>query len=82
MCQMTADTKIALWLVILLAYGALIMASNLNYENTVDPVIKQVNKKVLLKNITQRLQNLRECLAKEATSEDIHLKTCLSKSFI
>lgn len=46
---MSADTKIALWLVILLAYGALIMASNLNYENTVDPVIKQVNKKVLLK---------------------------------
>lgn len=46
---MSADTKIVLWLVILLAYGALIMASNLNYENTVDPVIKQVNKKVLLK---------------------------------
>lgn len=44
----------------------------LNYENTVDPVITQVNKKVLLKNNTQRLQNLRECLAKEATSEDIH----------
>lgn len=28
--------------------------------------------KVLLKNNKQRLQNLRECLAKEATSEDIH----------
>lgn len=69
---MAADAKILLWLVILLPYGALIVASDLNYENTVDPVITQVNKKVLLKNITQRLQNLRECLAKEATSEDIH----------
>lgn len=72
MCKMTADSKILLWMVILLAYGALIVASDLNYESTVDPVITQVNKKVLLKNITQRLQNLRECLAKEATSEDIH----------
>lgn len=72
MCKMTADSKFLLWLVILLAYGALIVASDLNYENTVDPVITQVNKKVLLKNNTQRLQNLRECLAKEATSEDIH----------
>lgn len=69
---MAADAKILLWLVILLPYGALIVASDLNYENTVDPVITQVNKKVLLKNNTQRLQNLRECLAKEATSEDIH----------
>lgn len=69
---MAADAKIMLWLVILLPYGALIVASDLNYENTVDPVITQVNKKVLLKNNTQRLQNLRECLAKEATSEDIH----------
>lgn len=72
MCKMAADAKILLWLVILLPYGALIVASDLNYENTVDPVITQVNKKVLLKNNTQRLQNLRECLAKEATSEDIH----------
>lgn len=69
---MAADAKILLWLVILLPYGALIVASDLNYENTVDPVITQVNTKVLLKNNTQRLQNLRECLAKEATSEDIH----------
>lgn len=69
---MAADAKILLWLVILLPYGALIVASDLNYENTVDPVITQVNKKVLLKNNKQRLQNLRECLAKEATSEDIH----------
>lgn len=69
---MAADAKILLWLVILLPYGALIVASDLNYENTVDPVITQVNKKVLLKNNTQRLQNLRECLANEATSEDIH----------
>lgn len=69
---MAADAKILLWLVILLPYGALIVASDLNYENTVDPVITQVNKKVLLKNNTQRLQNIRECLAKEATSEDIH----------
>lgn len=69
---MAADAKILFWLVILLPYGALIVASDLNYENTVDPVITQVNKKVLLKNNTQRLQNLRECLAKEATSEDIH----------
>lgn len=69
---MAADAKILLWLVILLPYGALIVASDLNYENTVDPVITHVNKKVLLKNNTQRLQNLRECLAKEATSEDIH----------
>lgn len=69
---MAADAKILLWLVILLPYGALIVASDLNYENTVDWVITQVNKKVLLKNNTQRLQNLRECLAKEATSEDIH----------
>lgn len=69
---MAADAKILLWLVILLPYGALIVASDLNYENTVDPVITQVNKNVLLKNNTQRLQNLRECLAKEATSEDIH----------
>lgn len=69
---MAADAKILLWLVILLPYGALTVASDLNYENTVDPVITQVNKKVLLKNNTQRLQNLRECLAKEATSEDIH----------
>lgn len=69
---MAADANILLWLVILLPYGALIVASDLNYENTVDPVITQVNKKVLLKNNTQRLQNLRECLAKEATSEDIH----------
>lgn len=69
---MAADANILLWLVILLPYGALIVASDLNYVNTVDPVITQVNKKVLLKNITQRLQNLRECLAKEATSEDIH----------
>lgn len=69
---MAADAKILLWLVILLPYGTLIVASDLNYENTVDPVITQVNKKVLLKNNTQRLQNLRECLAKEATSEDIH----------
>lgn len=69
---MAADAKILLWLVILLPYGALIVASDLNYENTVDPVITQVNKKVLLKNNTQRLQKLRECLAKEATSEDIH----------
>lgn len=72
MCKMAADAKILLWLVILLPYVALIVASDLNYENTVDPVITQVNKKVLLKNNTQRLQNLRECLAKEATSEDIH----------
>lgn len=72
MCKMAADAKILLWLVILLPYGALIVASDLNYENTVDPVITQVNKKVLLKNNKQRLQNLRECLAKEATSEDIH----------
>lgn len=72
MCKMTADSKFLLWLVILLAYGALIVASDLNYESIVDPVITQVNKKVLLKNNTQRLQNLRECLAKEATSEDIH----------
>lgn len=69
---MAADAKILLWLVILLPCGALIVTSDLNYENTVDPVITQVNKKVLLKNNTQRLQNLRECLAKEATSEDIH----------
>lgn len=69
---MAADAKILLWLVILLPYGALIVASDLNYESIVDPVITQVNKKVLLKNNTQRLQNLRECLAKEATSEDIH----------
>lgn len=69
---MAADAKILLWLVILLPYVALIVASDLNYENTVDPVIIQVNKKVLLKNNTQRLQNLREYLAKEATSEDIH----------
>lgn len=69
---MAADAKILLWLVILLPYGALIVASDLNYENTVDPVITQVNKKVLLKNNIQRLQNLREGLAKEATSEDIH----------
>lgn len=69
---MAADAKILLWLVILLPYVALIVASDLNYENTVDPVIAQVNKKVLLKNNTQRLQNLREYLAKEATSEDIH----------
>lgn len=69
---MAADAKNLLWLVILLPYGALIVASDLNYENTVDPVITQVNKKVLLKNNKQRLQNLRECLAKEATSEDIH----------
>lgn len=55
---MAADAKILLWLVILLPYGALIVASDLNYENTVDPVITQVNKKVLLKNNTQRLQNL------------------------
>lgn len=72
MCKMAADSTSLLWLVILLAYGALIVVSDLNYENTVDPVITQVNKKVLLKNNTQRLQNLRECLAKEATSEDIH----------
>lgn len=72
MCKMAADSTSLLWLVILLAYGALIVASGLNYENIVDPVITQVNKKVLLKNNTQRLQNLRECLAKEATSEDIH----------
>lgn len=72
MCKMAADAKILLWLVILLPYVALIVASDLNYENTVDPVITQVNKKVLLKNNTQRLQNLREYLAKEATSEDIH----------
>ncbi|XP_011449649.3 uncharacterized protein [Magallana gigas] len=38
---MAADAKILLWLVILLAYGALIVASDLNYENTVDPVITQ-----------------------------------------
>lgn len=59
---MAADAKILLWLVILLPYGALIVASDLNYENTVDPVITQVNKKVLLKNNTQRLQNLRHSL--------------------
>lgn len=42
---MAADAKILLWLVILLPYGTLIVASDLNYENTVDPVITQVNKK-------------------------------------
>uniref|UniRef100_K1QVC6 Protein flp n=1 Tax=Magallana gigas TaxID=29159 RepID=K1QVC6_MAGGI len=38
---MAADSTSLLWLVILLAYGALIVASDLNYENTVDPVITQ-----------------------------------------